>query len=144
MSDKKVKECQYCKSEISRDASICPNCRKDQRDFAKKHPFITFFLSILIIGYFWHSIFSWVSSNPTSSNSSSNSIPNSWSCPSDIKKLITSYYKSPSTVEFISCKYTREGSSYTFFWEADSQNWFWAIVRSSFVCKWDSCNIVQR
>lgn len=78
------------------------------------------------------------------------STPTSWSCSYDVKEYIKTYYKSPSTVEFVSCNYQISWNTMTIVWEADSQNWFGATVRSSFKCVEDSiakttnCNIIEQ
>lgn len=64
----------------------------------------------------------------------------SGSCDSGMKKAIANEYKSPSTVKFISCQWDKEKWIY---WEADAENGFWAIIRTSFFCSWDSCLITN-
>ncbi len=43
-----MKNCKSCNSEISKKAKTCPNCGLDQRNFFKKHKFITFLLVIIV------------------------------------------------------------------------------------------------
>lgn len=141
MTNNDILKCQFCKTEIKKWATTCPNCKKDLRWWFNRHPIIYLSIIIMTIVIIWNN-----NENNTSSNE--NNLPTSWSCPSDIKKLIKNYYKSPSTVNFLSCDYTKDWDIYTFVWNVDSQNSFWATVRSSFVCKWDSksdnCEIFQK
>lgn len=126
-----TKKCSYCQSEISEKATICPNCRKKQKKPTNKKMliFMLILIGILII----------VSAM---SNNTSNNIPiTSWSCSGDMKKEVANEYNSPSTVNFVSCNWDK---SKWIYWEVDSQNWFGALVRSSFLCNWDSCIITQK
>lgn len=137
--DNGTKKCKSCFSDINKKATICPMCKSDQRDFTWKHPIITLLFALLLISYFW-SLFSWENKDV---------ISNSWSCSYDVKETIRKQYKSPSTVNFLSCEYVKDWDVMTFVWDVDSQNGFWAIVRSSFVCKsWtnikDTCEIFQK
>lgn len=64
-----MKKCKYCQSDIDLKAKICPNCNKKQGNFFQKHPVITVFLVLIVIGM--------IASNPseptkTDSNNSSN------------------------------------------------------------------------
>ena len=64
-----MKKCKFCMSEIDDKAKICPNCKKDLRDFANRHPIITFILFLFLFG----SIISWLSENIKSTWSINNS-----------------------------------------------------------------------
>lgn len=44
-----MKKCKYCKTEIDKDAKICPNCKKKQSSFSKKLG-IVLGIFIVIIG----------------------------------------------------------------------------------------------
>ena len=44
------KKCNYCQTEIDLKAKICPNCKKDLRNWFVRHPIITGFLVITLIG----------------------------------------------------------------------------------------------
>lgn len=134
-----TKKCHYCQSDISIKATICPNCRKKQKKKASKKMIITMFVLIgvlIVVANIWDSI-------PQTAERTS------WSCSYDVKEYIKTYYKSPSTVEFTSCNYQISWNIMTIVWEADSQNWFGATVRSSFKCVEDSiakttnCNIIE-
>lgn len=76
------------------------------------------------------------------SDNTSNKAPiTSWSCSGEMKKEVANEYNSPSTVEFINCRWDK---SKWIYWEADAQNGFWAIVRSTFLCNWSSCIITEK
>lgn len=130
MTKNKTKECKFCKTEIPKGATICPNCKKDLRDFAWKHPMVTTLLIIFIIAMFWWQFIEEENIEITN-----------WSCSSEMKKEVANEYKSPSTVKFISCNWNKNK---WIFWEADAENWFWWTIRSSFLCNWNSCIITQK
>lgn len=43
------KKCKYCQTDMPFKATICPNCKKDQRNRFRKHPILTLILIIVII-----------------------------------------------------------------------------------------------
>lgn len=45
-----MKKCKYCQSDIDAKAKICPNCHKKQGNFFQKHPVLTVFLVLIVIG----------------------------------------------------------------------------------------------
>jgi hypothetical protein len=112
-----------------------------------KQTLIVFWIGILVILFacinsYYNPNLLW---NNTTSNNSNTQIT-SWRCNYEMKEEIKKNYKSPSTVEFVECNWDRSRWTYWEIWgEIDSQNWFGAIVRSSFTCSdevW--CIITQR
>lgn len=59
MENKDLKICKYCSSEIPKKASVCPNCKKDIRNWFVKHYIITFILVILVITPFMQWVDDW-------------------------------------------------------------------------------------
>ena len=156
MTKNKNFECKFCKSNIQKWATICPVCKKDLRDWTKKHPIFTIILILFFIGIFVNNLLVndiGTNSNNISVNDTNTSVNNntsidntnntiiSWSCSSEMKETVANEYKSPSTVKFINCNWDK---SKWIFWEADAQNWFWGVVRTSFLCNWDSCLITEK
>ena len=45
-----MKKCKYCQSNIDVKAKVCPNCHKKQGNFFQKHPILTVFLVLILIG----------------------------------------------------------------------------------------------
>ena len=45
-----TKKCKYCQTDIPVNAKVCPNCKRDLRNWFERHKIITFFLIILFIG----------------------------------------------------------------------------------------------
>ncbi|MDD2870452.1 MAG: hypothetical protein PHS49_00545 [Candidatus Gracilibacteria bacterium] len=136
MTKSDIFECQYCKTEIKKGATICPNCKMDLRGFFSKHPIFTMFLIFIGLGMIGNSF---TGNNQNASNSGNETT--SGSCSSDMKIEVSNEYKSPSTVNFISCYWDK---SKGIFGEADSQNGFGAIVRTSFLCNGNSCIITEK
>lgn len=89
----------------------------------------------------WLNIFDTWYDNIGTTNKSNNETLTSWKCSSEMKKEVSNQYKSPSTVKFINCEWDKTKWIY---WEADAQNGFWATIRTSFLCNWDSCLINER
>ncbi len=49
MEKKELKKCKYCSSEISNDASVCPVCKRDLRNWFIKHWIISLILISIIV-----------------------------------------------------------------------------------------------
>jgi ribosomal protein L40E len=65
MSDQASKKlCKKCRTEIDSQATKCPHCRSEQRDFLRKHPIISG--AIIIFGLFF--VFAIISNNTEKSN----------------------------------------------------------------------------
>lgn len=144
MSENELKECQFCKTEIKKGATICPNCKKDLRNWLSKHPILTIIVILFTISMIWNNYGNSINKSINSWNNYGNSVNkpiNSWSCSSEMKTEVANEYKSPSTVKFISCNWDK---SKWIFWEADAENGFWWTIRSSFLCNWNSCIITQK
>jgi hypothetical protein len=45
-----MKKCKWCQTEIDDNAKVCPNCKKDLRNWFIKHPIICVILGLVIIG----------------------------------------------------------------------------------------------
>lgn len=123
-SDKKL--CTYCQTEIPKKASICPQCRKDVRNWFSKHPIVTFLFILLIIWVIWSN--SWGTKNTNNDET--------LSCTYS-QEVIKNNLKSPSTAKFPYCnKYdiSKTEKWYLVKWYVDSENSFWAMIRSYFTC----------
>lgn len=161
-------QCPYCAEEIKLDAKVCKHCwkkveykikeiekeRLKQEKYKKKEKFFWWkFLNhlhehkwvyiILSLGI----MFSYIAS----SWEQQIKLPeNKGICTQEVKNIIASeYYKSPSTVEFINCVWKKDEITGVtkIWWKVDSQNWFWAIVRSEFYCEiWENtqCKVTQK
>lgn len=44
-----VKKCKYCQSEIDKKAKVCPNCKKDVRNWFLRHPILSVILIIIVV-----------------------------------------------------------------------------------------------
>jgi hypothetical protein len=44
-----MRKCKFCITEIDDNAKICPNCKKDLRNFTSRHPIITFIIFIIVL-----------------------------------------------------------------------------------------------
>lgn len=66
-----TKKCKYCQSEIDKSAIVCPNCKKDLRNWFVKHWIISIFLFIFIGIPFINGIMEWVTWT-TGNNKNSN------------------------------------------------------------------------
>ena len=47
-----MKKCSYCQTDISSEASICPNCKSDLRSWFRRHPILTVLICLFVIGLF--------------------------------------------------------------------------------------------
>ena len=74
-----MKKCKYCQSDVDEKAKICPNCKKKQGNFFKKHPIITVLLVFLIIG---------IIATSTSGNNDSGSMQNNSNATSTSKNVV--------------------------------------------------------
>lgn len=45
-----MKKCKSCQSEIDDKATKCPHCQADQRNWFRRHPIITGFFALLLVG----------------------------------------------------------------------------------------------
>lgn len=45
-----TKKCNYCQSEIDKKASVCPNCKKDLRNWFLRHPIWTLVIVLFFVG----------------------------------------------------------------------------------------------
>ena len=45
----KNKKCKYCQSDISADAKVCPQCKKDQRNWFRRHIILTIIGAVVIL-----------------------------------------------------------------------------------------------
>jgi len=48
-----TKKCPFCKEEINKNATKCPKCQADLRNWFSKHPILTIFLLLFLIWIFW-------------------------------------------------------------------------------------------
>jgi len=88
-----TKKCKYCQTDIPVKAKICPNCKKDLRSRAEKHPFLTLILIILLLRIVFNS---WSDNNnynntqnSTNNITKQNNIKNTWDNLKQNNKLIT-------------------------------------------------------
>lgn len=134
--------CPYCKEKIKKWAEKCKHCQwdftteegKKKLKEANKTSVATLILTA-IIGFI-------IISAIIGSQETENTQPiSSGSCDSTMKEAIANEYKSPSTVKFISCNWDK---STWIFWEADAQNKLWWVIRTTFLCKGDSCLIQEK
>lgn len=44
------KKCKFCQTEVDKKAKVCPNCKKDLRNWFLRHPILSIILIIIIIG----------------------------------------------------------------------------------------------
>lgn len=132
----KSKICEHCHKIIDINSDICNFCGKQQTSPEVIIIAVILFIVMIILGIY--AIFT----SPYNKTYSSKEIT-SWTCTYEMKKEISNQYKSPSTVKFIKCNWSKNEWIY---WEADAQNWFWAIVRTNFVCGLNSnyCVISQK
>ena len=49
MSSSETKKCKFCQSDIAKKATICPQCKKDQRWWFNRHPIFTVLLCLFIV-----------------------------------------------------------------------------------------------
>jgi hypothetical protein len=61
-----TKPCPYCKEQVPLSATKCSHCQSDLRTWARRHPIVTFFLFIFLLG----SIMSAFKSDESSANTS--------------------------------------------------------------------------
>jgi len=92
-----TKKCNFCKTDIPKDAKVCPNCKKDIRNWFVKHWIITWFIVMFIL---W-SIMQWFEDAKNNSNQNIvikkefwNSNIDYWITASSIDEIINSKYKS--------------------------------------------------
>lgn len=45
-----TKKCKYCQLEIDQKASVCPNCKKDLRNWFLRHPIWTVIIVLFLVG----------------------------------------------------------------------------------------------
>ncbi len=144
-------------TEIDDKAKICPNCKKDLRDFAGRYPIITFVLLLIIL---W-SIFNWIINiiNPNSQDvvNTSNTpywieFQFSWFDGSHIylKEYLKKNLKDPGSLEIIDTRYvdTRDlkWNDYLIVnmkYRAKNSFWWYVVetIKAQFDKNWNPINI---
>ncbi len=97
-----IKKCKFCHSDIDPKATRCPKCQGDLRNFANRHPILTF-LGIIFIVLFWVvTILSLSTSQNKNSKQNSTNIPTS--------EAISEQYKTTLAESF--CQNRSDGEPY--------------------------------
>lgn len=74
MENQKTKQCPHCKSEIDAEATKCPQCQSDLRNWFIKHKFVSGILILLVIGFIVDQVDRSTTKTPLGNNSITNSI----------------------------------------------------------------------
>lgn len=119
-----LKECRYCKMMIPKNADYCSHCKKR----VTTSPW-TAFLAIIISLFILGTVISAIVWNDSYTGSSSSEYTD---CSYLEKEKVKWYLKAPSTAKIKTCY----KNTITWKWDGtvDAQNWFWAMIRSNFIC----------
>lgn len=151
MGKNETKVCKYCATEIPMKAKICPNCKKDIRNWFVRHYWIT---TILVLYWWGMFMYEWTKQPTYNSYSNTNNTVNQqpqidtstpewfleqnrWVAKMMCKEAIKPQLKASKTAEFDNedVRYTWEKwKEAQAAWEVTAQNSFWANLTNYYLC----------